>query len=135
MIRNYDELLICIEKVEKQIHKLKKRQHHFIYNLNFTEAKQLLSKEQLLELQILNYIEYYQEKIKGNYLENKLYTTKLSSLKTKYLPKNIANDLLYCIKELNTEYDDLKKDMAIFYNLNRLDDVLVIKEKKKKSNQ
>ncbi|MNS93313.1 hypothetical protein D3C72_1274780 [compost metagenome] len=64
MIRNYDELLICIANLATQIPKLKKEQQKHIFNLDFANAKIILSKQQLLELQILNYIGYYQEKIK-----------------------------------------------------------------------
>ncbi|WP_140485411.1 hypothetical protein [Flavobacterium sp. GSA192] len=118
MIRNFDELLICIEKVEKEITKLKEQQRYFICNLNFSKSRQLFSKAQLLELNILNYINYYQNKIKDNYLENKLYKTKLRYLKIKHQPKSIANDLLYCIQELIIEYNELKK----ICNINELDD-------------
>jgi hypothetical protein len=128
MIRNYDELIICITKIEKQIPKLKAEQQRHIYNLNFGKAKIVLLKQQFLELQILSYIEYYQEKIKNNYLESKLYSPKLSSLKKSYQTKTIANDLVYCLKELIMEYDELQKDLWIFSALS-LHHALAIKEK------
>src|SRR6218665_911871 len=114
MIRNYDELVICITNTEKQISKLKTEKQKHIYNLNFKNAKLVLSHQQLIELQILNYIGYYQEKIKDSYLESKLYSSKLKSLKKLYQTKTIAGDLIYCLMQLITEYDELEKDLWIF---------------------
>ncbi|NWL04234.1 hypothetical protein DM790_25730 [Flavobacterium collinsii] len=131
MIRNYNELIICITNIEKQIPKLKKEQQKHIFKLDFANAKTLLSQQQLLELQILNYIGYYQEKIKNNHLETKLYGEKLSFLKKSYQTKSIADDLLYCLKELIKDYDELKNDLWIFSTLH-LNHVLAIKEKIKK---
>lgn len=131
MIRNYNELIICITNIEKQISKLKKEQQKHIFKLDFANAKTLLSQQQLLELQILNYIGYYQEKIKNNHLESKLYGEKLGFLKKSYQTKNIADDLLYCLKQLIKDYDELKNDLWIFSSLH-LNHVLEIKEKIKK---
>ncbi|WP_433835656.1 hypothetical protein [Flavobacterium anhuiense] len=131
MIRNYNELIICITNIEKQISKLKKEQQKHIFKLDFANAKTLLSQQQLLELQILNYIGYYQEKIKNNHLESKLYGEKLVFLKKSYQTKNIADDLLYCLKQLIKDYDELKNDLWIFSSLH-LNHVLEIKEKIKK---
>lgn len=133
MIRNYDELMICITKIEKQIPKLKTEQQKHIYNLNFKKAKIVLSQQQLIELQILNYIGYYQEKIKDNYLESKLYRPKLKSLKKFYQTKTIAGELIYCFMQLITEYDKLKNDLWIFSAL-RLNHVSIIKRKNQKTN-
>lgn len=131
MIRNYDELLICITKTEKQIPKLKTEKQKHIYNLNFKKAKIVLSQQQLIELQILNYIGYYQEKIKGSYLESKLYNPKLKTLKELYQTKTIAGDLIYCFMQLLTEYDELKKDLWIFSTLD-LNHTFAVQEKIKK---
>lgn len=131
MIRNYDELIICITKLEKQIPKLKKERQKHIFNLDYKNAKILLSKQQLLELQILNYIGYYQEKIKDSHLESKLYGKKLSSLIKLYQTKTIADDLIYCLKELLNDYDELKNDLWIFSSLD-LNHALAISEKIKK---
>jgi|APLak6261686239_1056169.scaffolds.fasta_scaffold00527_2 hypothetical protein len=128
MIRNYNELMICITNIEKQIHKLKTEQQKQIYNLNFRKAKIVLSQQQLIELQILNYIGYYEEKIKDRYLESKLYSPKLKSLKKFYQTKTIADDLIYCLMQLIMEYDELKNDLWIFSSLH-LNHALAIKEK------
>ncbi len=131
MIRNYDELMICIKNIEKKIPKLKTEQQKQIYDLNFWKAKIVLSQKQLIELQILNYIGYYEEKIKDRYLESKLYNPKLKSLKKFYQTKTIADDLIYCLMQLITEYDELKNDLWIFSAL-RLNHAFTIKEKIKK---
>jgi hypothetical protein len=128
MIRNYNELMICITNIEKQIPKLKTEQQKQIYDLNFRKAKIVLSQQQFIELQILNYIGYYEEKIKDRYLESKLYSPQLKSLKKFYQTKTIADDLIYCLMQLLTEYDELKNDLWIFSSL-RLNHALVIKEK------
>jgi hypothetical protein len=131
MIRNYNELMICITNIEKQIPKLKTEQQKQIYSLNFRKAKIVLSQQQLIELQILNYIGYYEEKIKDRYLESKLYSSKLKSLKKFYQTKTITDDLIYCLMQLITEYDELKNDLWIFSAL-RLNHAFTIKEKIKK---
>lgn len=129
MILNYNELLICIKKVDKQISILKFEQRKLIHNLKFSKTRQVFAKQQLLELQILNYITYYQEKIKGNHLESKIYSNELSNLKENYLPKTNASIFFACLKELTTDYNDLLKDRKILYKLNRLKDVDGVKEK------
>ena len=131
MIRNYDELIICITKLEKQIPKLKKERQKHIFNLDYTNAKILISKQQLLELQILNYIGYYQQKITDSHLESKLYGKKLSSLIKLYQTETIADDLIYCLKELINDYDELKNDLWLFSSLD-LNHALAISEKIKK---
>ncbi|MNS93314.1 hypothetical protein D3C72_1274790 [compost metagenome] len=45
-----------------------------------------------------------------------------------YQTKTIADDLIYCLKELIKDYDELKNDLWIFSSL-RLNHALVIKEK------
>lgn len=129
MILNYNELLICIKKIEKQISVLRLEQRNHIYNLNFSKTRQVFAQQQLLELQILNYITYYQEKIKNNHLERKIYNNGLSNLKENYKPKTNAIDFFVCLKELTAEYNYLLKDLKLFYKLNRLTDVDAIKEK------
>lgn len=128
MIRNYNELMICIKNIEKQIPKLKTEQQKQIYNLNFRKAKIVLSQQHLIELQILNYIGYYEEKIKDRYLESKLYSSKLKSLKKFYQTKTITDDLIYCLMQLIKDYDELKNDLWIFSSLH-LNHALAIKEK------
>lgn len=128
MIQNYNQLLICIKKVDKKTLLLKTEKYKHIYNLNFAKAKEIISQQQLLELQVLNYIEYYQEKIKDSHLESKLYGEKLNSLRKLYQTKTIADDLIYCLMQLITEYDELKNNLWIFSSL-RLNHALVIKEK------
>ncbi|MFH7002102.1 hypothetical protein [Flavobacterium bizetiae] len=129
MILNYNELLICIKRIEKQIPMLELEQRKLIHNLNFSKTRQVFAQQQLLELQILNYITYYQEKIKNNYLENKIFSGELCNLKENYRPKTNAIIFFYCLKELATEYNDLLKDLKLFYKLNSLKDVESIKEK------
>ncbi|TDW52745.1 hypothetical protein EV144_1011438 [Flavobacterium sp. 270] len=131
MIRNYDELVIYIAKIEKQIPKLKAEQQKHIYNLNFRNAKTTLAKRQFIELQILNYIGYYQEKIKNHHLENKLYGSKLSCIKMSYQTKTMTNDLIYCLQQLMIECDELKNDLWIFSVLDSYY-CLAIKDKRKK---
>lgn len=131
MIRNYDELLICIKKVDKSITEVKKQQRKLILNLKFIEAKQLLSQQQLLELQVLNYIEYYKEKIKHNHLENKLYSIELNTIKQLYQTTTIANTILQCLKDLKAEYDELQKYINRFSGLKRLDHINAVKEERK----
>ncbi|MFB9077162.1 hypothetical protein ACFFLS_03030 [Flavobacterium procerum] len=129
MISNYNELLICIKKIEKQIFKLKLEQRILINNRNFTKTRQVFAQQQYLELQILNYITHYQEKIKNNYLESKVYSHSLCNLIESYQPKTNINEFIYCLKQLTTEYNHLLKDLKIFHKLNRLEDVNAVKEK------
>lgn len=129
MILNYNELLICVKRIEKQISVLKFEQRNHIHNLNFPKTRQIFVQQQLLELQILNYITYYQEKIKNDHLESKIYSNELRDLKEYYQPKTNAIDFFFCLKELATEYNDLLKDLKLFYKLNRVKDVDAIKEK------
>ena len=129
MILNYNELLICIKKIGKQISQLKLEQHNLIINLNFIKTRQVFAKQKLLELQILNYITHYQEKIKNNHLESKIYSHKLNDLKKDYQSKTNANEFIYCLKELAETYNDFIKDLKIFYRFNRLEDVNAVKEK------
>lgn len=129
MILNYNQLLICIKKIEKQISVLRFEQRKHIYNLNFSETRQVFAQQQLLTLQILNYITYYQEKIKNNHLESKIYSSKLGTLKENYQSQTNDIDFFLCLKELTTEYNEFLKDLKHFYKLNRLEDVESIKEK------
>lgn len=129
MILNYNELLICIKRIEKQISVLKFEHRNHILNLNFSKTRQLFAQQQLLELQILNYITYYQEKIKNNHLENKIYGNELGALKENYKAKTNTLNFFNCLKKLALEYNELLKDQKVFYKLNRLDDVDAIKEK------
>lgn len=129
MILNYNELVICIKKIEKQIFKLKLEQRNLIHDLNFSKTREAFAQQQLLELQILNYITYYQEKIKNNHLERKIYSNELSNLKENYHPKTNAVDFFYCLKELSIQYNEFLKDRKLFYKLNRLKDEDAIKEK------
>lgn len=128
MILNYNELLICIKSIEKQISMLKFEQRKLIYDLNFSKTRQVFAQQQLLELQILNYITYYQEKIKGNHLESKIYSSELCALKENYQSKTNAIIFFYCLTELTIKYNELLKDLKLFYKLNRLEDVDSIKE-------
>ncbi len=129
MILNYNELLICVKRIEKQISDLKFEQRNHIHNLNFSKTRQIFAQQQLLELQILNYITYYQEKIKSNHLESKIYSNKLRDLKENYQPKTNTNVFFVCLKELTAEYNDLLKDLKHFYKLNKLKDLDAIKGK------
>lgn len=129
MILNYNELLICIKRIEKQISDLKFEQRNHIHNLNFSRTRQIFAQQQLLELQILNYITFYQEKIKNSHLESKIYSNELRDLKENYQPKTNAIDFFACLKELTAEYNDLLKDLKHFYKLNRQQDVDAIKGK------
>lgn len=129
MILNYNELLICIKSIEKQISMLKFEQRKLIYDLNFSKTRQVFAQQQLLELQILNYITYYQEKIKGNHLESKIYSSEVCDLKENYQSKTNAIIFFSCLTDLTIEYNELLKDLKLFYKLNRLEDVNAIKEK------
>jgi hypothetical protein len=129
MILNYDELLICIKKIEKQIATLKLKQRKLIHGLNFSKTREIFAQQQLLELQVLNYITYYQEKIKNNHLESKIYSNKLGTLKENYRSQTNVIDFFFCLKELTAEYNEFLKDLKLFYKLNRSEDVKSIKEK------
>ena len=131
MIQNYDQLLICIKKIDKRILLLKTEKYNHIYNLNFGKAKKILAQQQLLELQVLNYIVFYEEKIRNKHLEKKLYSMELCSLKKSYQTKTIADDLIHCLKQLIINHDELKNDLWIFSAL-RLNHAFTIKEKIKK---
>lgn len=43
MILNYNELLICIKSIEKQISMLKFEQRKLIYDLNFSKTRQVFA--------------------------------------------------------------------------------------------
>ncbi|MFH6967739.1 hypothetical protein [Flavobacterium sp. FlaQc-28] len=81
MTLNYNELLIYIEKIEKQLDLLKKEEQLHIDALNFKQADQLASKQQFIKLQILNYLAYYFQNAKQ---DNETCKEKINNLKKKY---------------------------------------------------
>lgn len=85
-MKNYDELLIYIEKIDNQLELIKKEQHQHNLSLNFKEVDSLISKEQFLKLQILNYLAYCSEDNKEDD-KKKNCMLKLHFLQKKYFPK------------------------------------------------
>jgi hypothetical protein len=129
MIRNYNELLICIRKAERQILALTLEKRTLILNLNFKKARAVLVQQQQLQLHIRDYIRSYKEKIKAHYLENKIYGHRLEDLKKGYQIKGNIVDFILCLQKLTDQYHVLLKDVVFFQRASQLDDVTAIEEK------
>ena len=84
MIHNFKELLILVNYCNDQIDNLKAEIKYAEWKSDFKKIAELEAKEILLQIRIKEYINTYKCKIENNYLECRIFGSKLSVLENHY---------------------------------------------------
>ncbi|CAM4276372.1 hypothetical protein [Flavobacterium terrigena] len=84
MIHNFQELLILVNHCNNQIVSLKAEIKYAEWKSDFKKIAELGAKETLLQIKIKEYINTYKSKIENNYLESRIFGSKLSILENHY---------------------------------------------------
>lgn len=97
MIQNFQELLVLIKQCENQINGIQSDIKYAEWKSDYKKIAQLEAKALLLQIRIMDYIKVYKAKIENNYLETRIFGSKLSILENHYQTINTTyerNNLL-----------------------------------------
>jgi len=97
MIHNFKELLILINHCENQINDIQSDIKYAEWKSDYKRIAQLEAELLLLRIRILEYISAYKTRIKNNYLETRIFGSKLRVLENHYQILNVSyerNNLL-----------------------------------------
>lgn len=97
MIHNFQELLVLIKQCENQINDIQSDIKYAEWKSDYKKIARLEAKQLLLQIRIKEYIKVYKAKIENNYLETRIFGSKLSILENHYQITNSSyerNNLL-----------------------------------------
>jgi hypothetical protein len=114
MIKNFDELLIVFDKANNAIKKNRIQIRKHLFNANFKEVAKVQQSQIVLKNRIQSYISAYKGRIKTNYLENKIFKGQLEYVENHVPSISLMKDIIYCVFELNKEYQKLRQDEINF---------------------
>lgn len=84
MIQNFQELLVLIKQCEIQINEIQSNIKYSEWKSDYKKIAQLEAKTLLLQIRIMEYINTYKSRIQNNYLETRIFGSKLSVLENHY---------------------------------------------------
>lgn len=97
MIHNFQELLVLIKQCENQINDIQSDIKYAEWKSDYKKIARLEAKQLLLQIRIKEYIKVYKAKIENNYLETRIFGSKLNVLENHYQITNSSyerNNLL-----------------------------------------